>query len=252
MYTEAELHKLKKEEDELTEEELIVLLAALHVTLSSLEKEIRLFYQKYGKDGVITYNEVKKWVSSSNHAKRLTVLNHTITELFDTGFNEFEKLFTNHLTNIIKKECEFFGVQLDVNDILKTGWGTDNATGLWRLNAHKRRWSTQLGNDLKVSFLRQDEILDVLKNTTKRGESMETILRRLWRTESNAISSITRKKIYEALGVKRYRFLHLDACHCEECTEMHQQVFPVSEYIVGVTANPLHPNCDDTTEPIID
>ena len=252
MYTEEELSKLRNEEEELTEEELVALLAMLHITLSELENEIRLFYQKYGKGGVITYNDVKKWVSSNNHTKRLTVLNHTIAELFDSGFRNFEKLFTDHLHNIVIKEAQFFGVEIDVDEILDTIWGADSSTWLQRLTAHEQRWTIQIANDLKLSFLRRDEILDVLENAAERGKSMETILKRLWRTESNAVSSLTRKKIYETLGVKQYRFLHLDGCHCEKCGGMHRQVFPVSEYIVGVTANPLHPNCGDITEPIIE
>lgn len=252
MYTEEELYNLKNEEEELTEEELVALLAALHVTLTELENEIRLFYQKYGKDGVITYSEVKKWVSSTNHTKRLAVLNHTISELFDAGFSDFEKIFTSHLQNIVLKESQFFGVELDIDEILNTPWGIDDLTGTSRLTAHKKRWTIQIANDLKLSFLRQDEILDVLENTATRGEAMEKILKRLLRTESNAVSSIARKKIYDALGVTKYRFLHLDGCSCEKCSDMHNRVFPVSEYIVGVTANPLHPNCDDTTEPVDD
>ena len=252
MYTEEELSRLKNEEEELTEEELVALLAVLHITLSELEKAIRLFYQKYGQDGVITYNEVKKWVSSTNHTKRLAVLNHTISEIFDAGFRDFEKLFTSHLHDIVAKEAQFFGVDVDVAEILDTVWGVDDSTWLQRLTAHKQRWTIQIANDLKVSFLRQDEIIDLLEDAATRGKSMETILKRLWRTESNAVSSITRGRIYETLGVKKYRFLHLDGCHCEVCTNMHGQVFPISEYIVGVTANPLHPNCGDVTEPIIE
>lgn len=252
MYTEEELNQLRSEEEELTEEELVALLAVLHVTLSELEKEIRIFYQKYGKDGVITYNEVRKWVSSNNHARRLTVLNHAVAELFDTGFGDFEKVFTDHLLAIVEKESLFFGVELDVDKILNTRWGIDDMTWAQRLTAHQQRWTTQIANDLKVSFLRQDDVLDVLENAAERGQSMEKILKRLLRTESNAVSSLARKQIYETLGVKKYRFLHLDGCKCEKCADMHNRVFPLSEYIVGTTANPLHPNCGDTTEPVAD
>lgn len=252
MYTEEELVQLKREEEELTEEELVALIAALHITLSDLNDKIRLFYQKYGKDGVVTYADVKKWVSSSNHAKRLTVLNHSISELFDAGFSNFENAFTQHLRDIVMKEAQFFGIELDVDKILDTVWGLDESTWLKRLTAHQQRWTTQIAADLKISFLRQDEIVDVLQNMAKRGESMEKILKRLWRTESNAVSSISRKKIYEAMGVKKYRFLHLDGCQCEKCEDMHHRVFPFSEYIVGITANPLHPNCGDATEPVAD
>lgn len=252
MYTEKELEELKLYEDELTDEEIVALLAVLNLTLSKLNDEIRLFYQKYGKDGVVTYNEAKKWVSSKNHTRRLIFLNNTIAELFEAGFGDFEKLFSDHLVNIVAKEANFFGVNIDITEILNTPWGDEGLTWFQRLANHKKRWTIQLANDLKVSFLRQDSITEVLKTVSGRGESMEKILKRLWRTEANAVSSIARKKIYEELGVSRFRFLHLDRCECEKCSGMDGLVFPLSEYIVGVTANPLHPNCRDITEPIIE
>ena len=250
MYTEEELRELGIEEDELTEEELILLLAALHTTLDALEKELRAFYQKYGKDGVVTYADVRKWVSSKNHTKRLFFLNQTIADVFDTGFNNFEKSFTTHLEDIIMREADFFGVDLDVDKILETVWGEDESNWLQRLTAHRDRWTAQISNDLKVSFLKGDSILDVITQMAKRGESMDKILARLWRTESNAISSIARQEIFNKLGVKNYRFIHVDRCECEECNEMHNKVFPLSAYEVGVTANPLHPNCGDRTAPV--
>lgn len=252
MYTEEELRKLGIEEDELTEEELLLLLAALHGALSNLEREIRLFYQKYGKDGIVTYAEARKWVSAKNHTKRLVVLNETISSLFEASFVNFEKDFRNHLTNEITKEIKYFKVDVDIDDILNTVWGEDGANWLQRLTAHRNKWVTTINSDLKVSFLKRDSVIDVISNLAKRGETMDVILKRLWRTETNAISSITRKEIYKKLGIKNYRFIHVDKCHCEKCTDMDNVIFPLSEYIVGITANPLHPNCKDRTVPIWD
>ena len=250
MYTEEEIRALGIEEDELTDEEVLLLLAALHTTLSALEKELRAFYSAYGKDGVVTLSDVKKWVSSKNHVKRIVFLNQAISDIFDAGFKDFVNTFENHLMDIISMEANRFGVVLDIDDILNTGWGMDGQTWLQRLGMYRDRWTTTLANDLKVSILRQDSIVDVLLNMGKRGESMEKILKRRWRTESNAISSIARQKSYEQLGIKKYRFIHDDKCVCEKCTAMDGQIFPVSEYVVGVTANPLHENCRDYTLPV--
>lgn len=251
-YTEEQLKALGAEEDELTEEELVLLLAILRVTLSDLEHELRVFYQKYGTDGVVTYADVKKWVSSKNHTKRLFFLNQTIAGLFEASMDEFTKAFETHLTQIISNESKFFGVKLNVDELLNTVWGVDESTWLRRLAEHRDRWTTVICNDLKVSFLKQDDIIDVIKQITKRGESIETVMKRLWRTESNAISSICRQKAYETLGIKKYKFVHVDGCSCEKCSDLHGRVFPVSEYEVGITANPLHPNCNDTTMPVTD
>ena len=148
MYSEEELKKLAEEEDSLTEEELLVLLAALHTTLSNLEKELRVFYQRYGKDGVVTYAEARKWVSSTNHTKRLVFLNQTISDVFDVGFTAFERTFKRHLSDIIMRESKFWGVNLDINTILNTPWGVDELTGLQRLAGKKGYWLPRINCDL--------------------------------------------------------------------------------------------------------
>lgn len=250
MYTEKEIVELTEEEQELTEEELLVLLAALNATLQDLEKELRNFYQEFGKDGVVTYSEVKKWVSDKKHVTRLLFLNQTISDVFERGFDVFEDSFATHLRAIVKKECKFFNVDIDIDEVLNTLWGVDESNWLQRLNAHRSKWNIVINNDLKLSFLKRDSIGNVLTQTIERGESMETILKRLWRTESSAISSIARKNIFEKLGIKKYQFIHVDGCVCERCSDMHNRIFPIAEYIVGVTANPLHPNCNDITVPI--
>lgn len=252
MYTEEELEALGIEEDELTEEEVLLLLAAVHSTLSSLEDELRRFYSKYGEDGVVSYSDVKKWVSSKNHIKRSVLLNQIIISAFDVGFKEFQEIFTNHLEGIVLKESQFFGVNLDIDDILNTPWGTDNLTYLQRLSNHYDKWTTILANDAKLSILKQDSILDVVQQALKRGESIKTTLKRLLRTEANAVSSLSRKQVYKTISVKKYKFIHNDGCNCKTCTDMDGQIFPLSEYEVGVTANPLHPNCRDYTIPVFD
>lgn len=252
MYTEEELKKLSEEEDSLTEEAIAAILITLGITESELKKEIRNFYATYATDGVITYAEARKWVSAKNHTRRLFALNQIIDSLFQDAFSEFEKTFTDYLRKIILKEADFFGINLDVSKILDTAWGADGLTGLQRLLAHRSKWTSVIGNDLKISFLKRDNLADVLTQMAKRGESIDKVLARLLRTEASATSAIARKEIYDALGIKKYRFIHIDGCSCETCNDMHNQVFLISEYVVGVTANPLHPNCDDTTQPIVD
>lgn len=247
MYTEEELKKLAEEEDELTEEAIAAILITLGITESELKKEIRNFYATYGTDGVITYQEARKWVSSKNHTRRLFTLNEIINALFSDAFDEFEVTFKNHLQQIVMKEANFYGISLDIDEILQTPWGDDVLTGLQRLWAHKDKWTSVIGNDLRTAFLKRDNLADILTQMSKRGESIDKILTRLLRTESSAVSSIAHKKIYEKLGVKRYRFIHIDGCDCEKCNDMHDRVFLLSEYEVGITANPLHPNCDDRT-----
>lgn len=67
MYTEEQFINLEQEERELTDEAIAIMLLILANIKGDLEKELQSFYQKYGKDGVVTYSEARKWVSEQDH-----------------------------------------------------------------------------------------------------------------------------------------------------------------------------------------
>jgi SPP1 gp7 family putative phage head morphogenesis protein len=82
---------------------------------------------------------------------------------------------------------------------------------------------------------------------------MNYILKRLAYTEGKAVSALTDYKSYKELGVKKYQFLTMnDGLTCERCDELHERIFPISEFNVGFTANPLHPWCRCRTKPILE
>ncbi len=88
------------------------------------------------------------------------------------------------------------------------------------------------------------EIIAKQFNTSKRNAG------RVVMTESAAFSSAARKDCFNELDVEQYKFVSaLDHLTCELCGEMDGKVFKMSEYQVGVTAEPLHPCCRCTTAP---
>ena len=74
MYSEEQFTKLEQEERELTDEAIVIMLLILMQVKGDLEAELRNFYSKYGKDGVETYSEARKWISQQDHTRRLTAL----------------------------------------------------------------------------------------------------------------------------------------------------------------------------------
>lgn len=69
-------------------------------------------------------------------------------------------------------------------------------------------------------------------------------------TESAAFSSAARKDCFNEFDVEMFEFVAaLDHHTCDLCGEMDGKVFKMSEYQVGVTAEPLHPCCRCTTAP---
>ena len=244
MWTDEQFDELEQEEHSLTEEAIIALLLLLNVTRANLEKELRSFYQKYGTDGVITYQEARKWVSTKDHRKRLSVLLLLINDELDLLHSKLNPKFDTFLGKVINKEVNFFGIDLDLEDILSTPWGVDDSVWYTRLMDDVDLWKAYIGNDVKRSMLRRDSIEDIIDLLNKRFMSFEKILNRLALTESTAVGSLARKEIFKELGIKKYRFYaREDERTCEHCGSLHGLVFPITAYEVGVTASPIHAHC---------
>ncbi len=244
MYDEKQFDELEQEEHALTEEAIIAILVLLASVRSDLENLIREFYQKYGKDGVVTYAEARKWVSEKDHRRRLTVLWLAIAAEFATFHTKINPKFDTFLTQVIEKELGFFGVDLDIEDILNTPWGVDEAIWATRLQDDIELWNAYINADLKRSILKRETVEEVLTAMDKRFTSLEYVIKRLGLTESTAVGSLARKEIFKELGINKYQFFaREDERTCDECGALHGLIFPISAYEVGVTASPIHAHC---------
>ena len=233
-YTDEQFEQLEQEERELTEEAIVAMLLLLASVHSDLESAVREFYQKYGKDGVVTYQEARKWTSLKDHRRRLTVLTILFSTKLQSLADDLTPMFTTFLTRVVKKEFDFFDLDLDA-DILDIPWGIDDAIWQSRLLDDISLWEINLANDLKRAMLRHAHVDDVLAQLDKRFTSMGRIIQRLAMTESTAVGSLARREIFKELGVKKYRYYaREDERTCETCGSLHGLVFPISSYEIGV------------------
>ena len=243
MYTDEQFEQLEQEEMEITEEELAVMLLLLSATGIAVQKELRDFYSKYGKDGVVTYQDARKWVSSTDHRRRLTVLLLTINESFDELFDDLTPHFKTLLERVAHKEFDFFGVDIP-EEIDTVFWGADEKSWEERLEEDIQLWKYQTQNKLKQTLLQRASLEDVVEWVDDYFGYMSRVLKRLGITESTAMGSFARQDIFKQLGISKYRFYtQADERTCEVCGAMHGLVFPVSAMMIGSTASPLHPNC---------
>ena len=244
MYTEEQFINLEQEERKVTDESIAIMQLIMLNTKGDLEKNLREFYSKYGKDGVVTYAEAQKWVSEKNRTRRLTELTLVIGGLFVASLYDLKSHFTRFLTDIVSKEALFFGVTLNVDKILTSKWGVDELYWLQRLEADVDLWKVYIANDIKRAMLQGKSLDAVLSQVDKRFKSISYILETLGLSESTAVGSLSRQAIFKELGVGKYQFYtKADERTCETCGAMHGLVFPVAAYDVGVTASPLHPRC---------
>ena len=253
MYTEEEFILLEQEEREITDEEILAILLILANVKNNLEKELRDFYFKYGKDGVITYAEARKWVSEKDHQRRLTALLFLVGVTFSSALTDIETHFRKFLTEVIGKESTFFGVPVDIDKLLTRKWGVDDLYWLERLEADVNLWKAYIGNDLKRAMHQGKHLDDVLKQLDKRFSSIDSAMQSLGLSESTAVGSLSRQAIFKELGVTKYQFYTKeDERRCEQCGAMHGLIFPISAYEVGVTASPIHPRCRCWEVPIME
>lgn len=253
MYTEEEFTKLEQEERSLTDESIAVMLLILANTKGNLEKELRNFYQEYGQDGVVTYAEARKWVSEQDHRRRLTALLALLTLELNNALVKIQKEFEKMLKSVIGKETGFFDVEIDIEKILEMDWGVDELTWLKRLEDDFDLWNVYIANDWKRSMLQRKKLEDVLKLLDKRFTTIESLVTTLGLTESTAIGSLARQKIFKELGITKYQFYTKpDERRCETCGSIHGLIFPISAYEVGSTASPIHPRCRCWEVPIVD
>lgn len=253
MWTDKKLEQLEEEEHSLTVEEITAMFLLVGIAKSDIQKELRDFYSKYGTDGVVTYQEARKWVSDKDHRKRMVVLLLFITSRFNDLLGDLEPHFRNFLTETISKESQFFSVDLDVDELLFKNWGVDEANWLDRLQNDVELWHYNISKDVKQSLLKRDSVNSVLEDLNKRFVSVEKVLQRLAITESTAMNSIARREIFKKLGIKKYKFYaREDERTCEYCGALHGLIFPISAYEIGVTASPIHSNCRCWEVPILD
>lgn len=223
----------------------MVLLLLLSSLKEDLQGELQKFYQKYGSDGIVTYQEARKWVSDKDHRRRLTVLLLAITSKFDLTLPQLNSKFKSLLKDISGKESGFFDVEIDVDKVLNTKWGVDDSKWSNRLSDDVVLWTAYVMNDIKRSMIKQNNIDKVLDQIDKRFGTIENVMKALVLTESTAVGSIARKEIFKKLGVEKYQFFtRADERTCDVCGSLHGVIFPMSAYEVGVTASPVHPFVD--------
>jgi len=242
--TEEEYEMLESEEFNITEDALILMFLALSQTKDNLEKELRAFYQKYGKDGVITFAEARKWVSEQNHQSRINALVLFVGGEFSSVLAKLKPQFKEFLLEVVETEELFFGTKIDADKILSKKWDIDNLNWEKRLEDYTDWWAANIARDLKQATKTGKHVDEVLENLDKRFKTINFNLTSLGLSESTAIGSFSRLQAFKQLGVTKYKFYSkVDERRCEHCGALHGMIFPVTAFEVGVTASPLHRRC---------
>lgn len=253
MYTEDEFIKLASDEEQLTDEEIAFLLTLLGDAKEDIISELESFYRKYGKDGVVTYTEARKYLSAKDRRRRMIVLFLALRAILHESITSISVRVSGLLDTLAAKEYEFFDTDLPEDPPNEIDWGVNDLNWRERLLEDEELWLAYLLTQIRQAWIRRRPIEDVIDIVDARFDTMENALTRLIGTEATALTIDVRRRIFRDLGIEEYEFYTRDdERRCEVCGSMHGTRFPITQYEVGVTAPPLHPNCRCWTVPVTD
>lgn len=147
-------------------------------------------------------------------------------------------------------------MKLDTNTVEKVitkPWAADGSNFSSRIWKSKNQLVNELHNGLTQAIIQGKNSYKVTEDIAKKFNVSKAQAGRLVATESAFFSSASRRDCFKELGVKEFQIVAtLDNRTSELCQSLDGQHFLMSEYEMGVTAPPFHPNCRTTTVPYFD
>ena len=137
-----------------------------------------------------------------------------------------------------------------VNQIIHKPWAIDGKNFSERIWGDKAKLINTLHTGLTQNIIRGSAPDNLIRQIAKEFGVKKSTAGRLVMTESAAYSSKAQEQCFKDLDVEKYENVAtLDTSTSPICREMDGTVFPMKDYLVGVTANPFHPNCRTVTAP---
>lgn len=140
-----------------------------------------------------------------------------------------------------------------VEQLLKKPWAIDGKNFSDRIWADKEKLVSRLHTELTQNMIRGASPDRAIENISKAMNTSRKQAGRLVMTESAAISSKAQQDCFKELGVEEFEVVvTLDHITCDLCQGMDGKHFPLSDFRIGETAPPFHPNCRCCTIPYFD
>lgn len=227
-------------------------------------------YIQHAKDNELgQFEKELENASARVHIGRLEALKVQVQAEMERMFGNYTDSIDQHILDLYNNEYYHtafeiqkgigIGSQLQALDtakvekIIHNPWAVDEQNFSDRIWKDKKRLINTVHQSLTKMCITGDSPDTAIKeiqttmNTTKRNAS------RLVMTESAVFANKARKECMENLGVQEFEVIEtLDGITCPKCGSMDGKHFPMSEYVVGVTAPPFHPNCRGCTSPYFD
>jgi len=225
-------------------------------------------YIKHGKENALNQQWMKQLENASArvHINYLQAMKLQLGQHAELLYQKYHNGVTDFLTNIysdnfyhtayeIAKGSGVAGnlAELDtrrINLVLTTPWAQDGRNFSDRIWQNKDKLVRELHMELAQCIIRGE---NPDKAAARLADSMDVKVRQartLIYTESAAIAMTAQRDCFQELDVEEYEVVEtLDSITCSFCQDMDGKHFPLSDYQVGITAPPFHPNCRGCTCP---
>lgn len=192
---------------------------------------------------------------------RIRTQNHLETA-FAAEYQAVEKLVKDAYKNGYYRTCYEFqrglGVGFDVAGIdertldmlAKKPWTVDRRTFSDRIWERKDKMVSALHQEMIRNCIygrSRKEMTAALEQFVRKDiKNAEFCAARVIKTETAFFTSQSQRQALSDLDCEMYEvYLPLSSNSCEVCREMNGKRFKLSEYVVGSTAPPFHPNCEN-------
>lgn len=228
-------------------------------------------YIKYGKENAINHQWVKQLenASSKYHINKLEALKIRTQQAVEKAFgNELDavdsmarKVYSNSYYHSIFEMQKGFNMGREIatidekalEKIITKPWAADGKNFSDRIWQSKAQLVNELHNQLTRTVLLGNKPDSAIKAISDKFNVSKSQAANLVMTEQTYFHSLATYDSFKSMGIKQYEFLAtLDKRTTQMCRSMDGKHFPMSEYMPGATAPPLHPRCRSVTVPYFD
>lgn len=228
-------------------------------------------YIKYGKENAINHQWVKQLenASAKYHISKLEALKIRTQQAVEKAFgNELDavdsmarKVYSNSYYHSIFEMQKGFNMGREIatidekalEKIITKPWAADGKNFSDRIWQSKAQLVNELHNQLTRTVLLGNKPDSAIKAISDKFNVSKSQAANLVMTEQSYFHSLATYDSFKSMGIKEYEFLAtLDKKTTQMCRSMDGEHFPMSEYMPGATAPPLHPRCRSVTVPYFD
>lgn len=137
-----------------------------------------------------------------------------------------------------------------IDKVIRKPWAADGQTFSDRIWTNKQKLVNELNTTMTQNIIIGADPQKTIDALARKMNVSKQNAGRLVMTEQAAFSNAAQKDCFAELGVEQFEIVEtLDSFTCSLCGSMDGQHFPMSQYEIGVTAPPFHPNCRGCTCP---